>query len=243
MRGVSVSDFDTTEAAAKRPALSLTGRVLQAFMEVLRMEGLTFAYALGSIALMVIGGAGILRKAFSSNIWWGLGCLLLFPFIAPVFVFLKWRDTKKVFLILLTGAVVYGGVYLSARGTTNRAVSEIKIIKITVTPSLSDTHLPVSDLRRVSRNEKRVFVFVRMQVPPRHVYRFKGQIYDESGNVVIDETSQSFPDVAVWNTWFYHSFDKVRDTPGKWRFVLLVNDRQLAEQQFEVTDDDNSDVK
>jgi hypothetical protein len=69
------------------------------------MEGLTVAYRLISIALMVVGGAMILLKAFSSNIWWGLGCVLL-PFIAPVFIVLKWRDTKKGFLILLTGAVI-----------------------------------------------------------------------------------------------------------------------------------------
>ena len=205
------------------------------------MEGLTVAYALSSIALMVIGGAMILRKAFSSNMWWGLGCVLL-PFIAPVFIFLKWRDTRKGFLILLTGAVIYAGIDLSARDKTNRAVAEIKIIKTTMTTSLTDTDLPVSDIRRISRNEKRVFLFVRMQVPPRHLYRFTGRIYDESGKVVMDETTRAFPDGAVWNTWFYHSFDKLRDTPGQWRFVFLANDKQLAEQQFEVTED-GSEVK
>ena len=202
------------------------------------MDGLTGGYALSSLALMVIGGAMILRKAFSGNIWWGLSCLLL-PFIAPVFVFLKWRDTKKGFLIFFTGAVIYGGIYLSAREKTNRAVAEIKIIKITMTTSLSDTDLPVSDLRRISRNEKRVFLFVRMQVPPKYLYRFTGQIYDESGQVVLDKTTRAFPDVAVWNTWFYHSFDGLRDKPGQWRFVFLANDKQLAEQQFEVTEDDS----
>jgi hypothetical protein len=205
------------------------------------MEGLTAAYALTSIALMVIGGAMILRKAFSSNIWWGLGCVLL-PFIAPVFVFLKWRDTKKGFLILFTGAVMWGGVYLSAREKTNRAVAEIKIIKITMTTSLSDTDLPVSELAQISRHEKRVFLFVRTQVPPRQLFRFTGQIYDESGKVVMDRTTRAFPDGPVWNTWFYHNFDKVRDTPGQWRFVFLANDKQLAEQRFEVTEDD-SEVK
>ena len=205
------------------------------------MEGLTVAYALSSIALMVIGGAMILRKAFSSNIWWGLGCLLL-PFIAPVFIVLKWRDTKNGFLIFVTGAVIFGGSYLSARDKTNRAVAEIKIIKTTLTTSLSDTDLPVSDLKRISRNEKRVLLFVRLQVPPKHLYRFTGQIYDESGKVVMDRTISSFPNGAVWNTWFYHSFDKLRDAPGRWRFVFLANDKQLTEQQFEVTEDD-SEVK
>lgn len=205
------------------------------------MEGLTVAYALGSIALMVIGGAMILRKAFSSNLWWGLGCLLL-PFIAPVFVVLKWRETKRGFIVFFTGAVICGGLYLSAREKTNRAIAEIKIIKITMTTSLSDTDLPVSDLRRISRNEKRVFQFVRMQVPPKHLYRFTGQMYDESGRVVMDRTTRAFPDGAVWNTWFYHSFDKLRDTPGQWRFVFFADDKQIAEQQFEVTEDD-SEVK
>ena len=201
------------------------------------MEGLTAVYALGSIALIVIGSAMILRKAFSSNLWWGLGCVLL-PFITPVFVFLKWRDARKGFLILLTGAVIWGGVFLNAREKTNRTLAEIKTIKITMTTSLSDTDLPVSDLRRISRNEKRVFLFVRMQVPTRHLYRFTGQIYDQSGKLVMDRTIPTFPDSAVWNTWFYHSFDKGRGTPGQWRFVFLANDKQLAEQVFEVTEDD-----
>jgi hypothetical protein len=201
------------------------------------MEGLTAVYAFSSIVLIVIGGAMILRKAFSSNVWWGLGCVLL-PFIAPAFIFFKWRDTKKGFLIFVTGAVLYGGSYLNARDKTNRAVAEIKIVKVTMTTSLSDTDLPVSDLMRISRNEERVFLFVRLQVPPKHLYRFTGQIFDQSGKAVLERTTSAFPDVAVWNTWFYHSFDKIRDTPGQWRFVFLANDKQLAEQRFEVTSDD-----
>jgi hypothetical protein len=201
------------------------------------MEGLTAVYAFSSIVLIVIGGAMILRKAFSSNVWWGLGCVLL-PFIAPAFIFFKWRDTKKGFLIFVTGAVLYGGSYLNARDKTNRAVAEIKIVKVTMTTSLSDTDLPVSDLMRISRNEERVFLFVRLQVPPKHLYRFTGQIFDQSGRAVLERTTSAFPDVTVWNTWFYHSFDKIRDTPGQWRFVFLANDKQLAEQRFEVTSDD-----
>jgi hypothetical protein len=202
------------------------------------MEGLTAVYAFSSIVLIVIGGAMILRKAFSSNVWWGLGCVLL-PFIAPAFIFFKWRDTKKGFLIFVTGAVLYGGSYLNARDKTNRAVAEIKIVKVTMTTSLSDTDLPVSDLMRISRNEERVFLFVRLQVPPKHLYRFTGQIFDQSGRAVLERTTSAFPDVTVWNTWFYHSFDKIRDTPGQWRFVFLANDKQLAEQRFEVTGDDS----
>jgi hypothetical protein len=217
------------------------GKIESRTTQGMQMQGLTAAYALGSIALMVIGGVMILRKAFSSNIWWGLGCLLL-PVIAPAFVFLNWREARKGFLILVTGVVVWGGVYLSAREKANQAVADIKIIKIAVTTALSDTYLPVSDLERISRNEKRVFLFVRMQVPPSHLYRFTGQIYDQSGKIVLDRTTASFPDGPVWNTWFYHSFDKVRDTPGQWRFVFFASDKQLAEQRFEVTEDD-SDVK
>ena len=170
----------------------------------------------------------ILRKAFASNIWWGLGCVLL-PVIAPMFIFMKWRDTRKAFLIFVAGAVLYGGSYLSARDKANRAVAEIKVIKVTMTTSLSDTYLPVSDLEQISRNEKRVFLFTRLEVPPRHLYRFTGRMYDQRGKVVLDQTTSAFPTEAVWNTWFYHSFDKFRDTPGKWRFVLFANDKQLAD--------------
>jgi hypothetical protein len=157
-------------------------------------------------------------EGVSSNLWWGLGCVLL-PFIAPVFIFFNWRDTKKGFLIIVIGAVLYGGSYLDARGKTNRNVAEIKIVKVTMTTSLSDTDLPVSDLMRISRNEERVLLFVRLQVPPKHMYRFTGQMFDQSGRAVLDRTISAFPDVTVWNTWFYHSFDKLRDTPGQWRFV------------------------
>ena len=84
------------------------------------MEGLTAVYALGSIALIVIGSAMILRKAFSSNIWWGLGCVLL-SFITTVFVFWQWRDARKAFLILLTGADIWGGAFLQPRKRATRS--------------------------------------------------------------------------------------------------------------------------
>ena len=201
------------------------------------MEKLTAIYALTGFALLVVGGAMILRKAFSVNLWWGLGCLLL-PVITPVFVVLKWRDTRKAFLVFVIGAVMYGGIYLNARDKANQAVDEIKIVKITLTTGLNDTELPVSDLTTISIKEKRVLLFVRMQVPPKHLYQFKGQVYDESGKVVFDETSEGFPDREAWNTWFYHGFDELRDKPGRWRFVFFANDKQLAEQEFEVTNDD-----
>ncbi len=59
-------------------------------------------------------------------------------------------------------------------------------------------------------------------------------MYDESGRLILDTTDATVPTESTWNVWFYHNLDKTRDMPGRWRFVLSVNERQLAQQSFEV---------
>lgn len=56
-------------------------------------------------AVFIIGGIGILIAAFKTNIWWGIGCLLIAP-ISLLFVVLHWRVAKNPFFLQLTGVAI-----------------------------------------------------------------------------------------------------------------------------------------
>lgn len=60
--------------------------------------------------MLVIGGIGTLIAAFSTGIWWGLGCLLISP-VSLVFLILHWDVAKNPFFLQVVGlvAMLLGG--------------------------------------------------------------------------------------------------------------------------------------
>jgi len=63
------------------------------------------------IGIAIIGGLWLLVVAFSENILWGLGCLLIGP-VSIVFIFMHWEDAKNPFFTQLAGL----GIALIAAG-------------------------------------------------------------------------------------------------------------------------------
>jgi len=53
--------------------------------------------------IFLIGWVMLLVEAFSASVMWGLGCLLAYVVVGPIFVFLNWGHAKKGFLIQLVG--------------------------------------------------------------------------------------------------------------------------------------------
>ena len=63
------------------------------------------AFAIIGIALVFIGGIGLLIAAFKESIWWGLGCFFFSP-VALVFLILHWHNAKNPFFLQLAGVAV-----------------------------------------------------------------------------------------------------------------------------------------
>lgn len=55
--------------------------------------------------MLLIGGIGTLIAAFSTSVWWGLGCLLISP-VSLVFLILHWDVAKNPFFLQVIGVVV-----------------------------------------------------------------------------------------------------------------------------------------
>lgn len=62
------------------------------------------------IVVVIIGVIGTLIAAFSTSVWWGLGCLLFSP-VSLLFLILHWDVAKNPFFLQLAGVVlmVLGG--------------------------------------------------------------------------------------------------------------------------------------
>jgi hypothetical protein len=57
------------------------------------------------IIAMVIGSIGLMIKAFSESLLWGLGCLFFQP-VGWIFVILHWQEAKNPFLLQVAGVVL-----------------------------------------------------------------------------------------------------------------------------------------
>ncbi len=62
------------------------------------MEILAFV----GIAVLIIGGLGVLIAAFKTSVLWGLGCLMVPP-VSLIYLILHWPDAKNPFLLQLVG--------------------------------------------------------------------------------------------------------------------------------------------
>jgi hypothetical protein len=70
------------------------------------MEAMGLLLLFVGFLVMAIAGLVLLTKAFQASILWGLGYLLV-PFVSLIFIAMYWHDTKKPFLYLLGGFVVF----------------------------------------------------------------------------------------------------------------------------------------
>ena len=70
------------------------------------MEAIALVLLIVGFLVMGITGIVLVTKAFQTSIMWGLGYLFV-PFVSLIFVFMYWSDTKKPFLYMLAGLVVF----------------------------------------------------------------------------------------------------------------------------------------
>lgn len=103
-------------------------------------------------------------------------------------------------------------------------------------PTDNGGKMPLSDLRRISIDERRIYAHVRIVIPAEKSFQFNGRLYDGEGKLVMNVPSPIKPKVANWYVWYYHDIDKGVDKAGTWKFALLVNGEQVAERQIEVTE-------
>ena len=87
------------------------------------MEAIALVLLIVGFLVMGITGIVLLTKAFQTSIMWGLGYIFV-PFVSLIFVFMYWNDTKKPFLYMLGGLVVFiVGMALGGSGEMAGAAS------------------------------------------------------------------------------------------------------------------------
>jgi hypothetical protein len=57
------------------------------------------------LVVSLVGSLMVIWRAFRESVLWGLGCLFV-PFVYLIFVIQHWEDTKKGFLIGISGTVI-----------------------------------------------------------------------------------------------------------------------------------------
>jgi hypothetical protein len=80
------------------------------------MEAIALVLLVVGVLVMGVAGIVLLTQAFQTSIMWGLGYLFV-PFVSLIFVVMYWQETKKPFLYMLGGLVVFMvGIALGGSG-------------------------------------------------------------------------------------------------------------------------------
>ena len=124
--------------------------------------------------------------------------------------------------------------FARSKGDGSPSNPGIKVIKVTFTTGIDKADKPIDDLERVSFSRKNIFAHISLEIPVLDTYQFIGKFYDAAGKPVLDHEMGMRPKESLWNIWFFHEFDKTVDTPGKWKFSLFVDGKELTQVSFDV---------
>jgi seryl-tRNA synthetase len=114
--------------------------------------------------------------------------------------------------------------------------TEPALYKVVFTTALTEDNVPINDLKEVSINQKRFYVFIKWRLPiADHVYEIK--IFDGSGKMASDSPVKFTAQTTISNTWYEYAINKYIDQPGKWKFEIYLDGKKMAEEFINVTSD------
>jgi hypothetical protein len=119
-------------------------------------------------------------------------------------------------------------------GTIPDGGKSIEVRKIIFSSGLTEAEIPLNDLKEISINEDKLITFIQWRVPPR-TYQRTYRIFDGKGELIMERKRAWTPKNYTINSWNSYSINKFSDTPGKWRFEVLLDDKKYGEAYLNVT--------
>lgn len=135
---------------------------------------------------------------------------------------------KKIFLILSLSVFILCSC-LTGNSTKNNEMSNTKYRPI-FTTGLNSDQQPLNDLREISINEDKIYVFVYWFNLPKTTYDYNCKIFDASGTMFFDSSAQLVVNTDNYYSTTWYQINKNIDKPGKWRFEIYLNNVKVFEK-------------
>ena len=113
-----------------------------------------------------------------------------------------------------------------------KEVQRPEVVKAIFTTGLKDDR-PINDLKQVSINDKRVYIFVDWNLPLRR-YTYRAEIFDAAGTLIVKHPMAFTVDNTAWWTCTWLDVKKDVGEPGKLKFEIYLDDRKMVEEYLTV---------
>ncbi len=111
------------------------------------------------------------------------------------------------------------------------AAVEIPRPRIIFTTGLSTEKDPINDIKKISLNTERIYVFCTwFGLTGGKQYAYKSEIRDGQNIVVYTDDSTFTPENTSWNTWSWYRIKTKVDHAGVWTFRVSLGDQKADGQ-------------
>ena len=132
--------------------------------------------------------------------------------------------------------VLSAALLLGCTAAPSISTVEPQPTNVIFTTGLTSDREPINDVKQISINEQRIFLYVRWQLS-RSEHIQVTRIVDGAGKVVMQREDRFVAPATnpTPSTWIWYDIDKSRDTPGAWTFEVYLNGQKMVEERLTVT--------
>ncbi len=93
---------------------------------------------------------------------------------------------------------------------------------------------PVNDIKRIPITSNKVYFFLEWKGISEGEHEYRCAIYDAENQIVEDHKIQFYAKSNTHYTWSWHNFNPKEEVPGKWKFLVWLNDKKVLAVTFNV---------
>lgn len=106
--------------------------------------------------------------------------------------------------------------------------------RVIFTTGLTNKNQPVNNLKEISINEERIYIYVKWFPISDEEHNYLCKIFDGSGQLTSTNQMSFTPEGGSWNTWTWYNINKDVDKPGNWTFKIYLDGQKVIEESLSV---------
>ena len=108
-----------------------------------------------------------------------------------------------------------------------------KLDKTVFAAGLDANNSPVNDLKQISINHGRLYIYTYWQLPLEY-HEAVIKLFDDSGKLLKEFRQGRVPYNSAWRFWAWYDIDTAKDKPGKWKAEVYLDGKKYAEEYLTV---------
>ena len=106
--------------------------------------------------------------------------------------------------------------------------------RVMFTTGLTNNNQPVNNLKEISINEQRIYIYVSWFSISDGEHNYLCKIFDGSGQLVTTSQMSFTSEGGSHDTWTWHNINKYVDKPGSWTFEIYLDSKKVIKENLVV---------